>query len=102
MEQERDHESVFLKACLKVLALPPWELLDFILSLGDIKKVDPRGTVLSRPHWAKFLDRRANVARKMVAVYGLGSYIPFAGYVPGAKETAVQVTWLETWVEGED
>lgn len=50
VEQERDHESVFLKACLKVLATPPWELLDFILSPGDIKKVDPRGTVLSRPH----------------------------------------------------
>lgn len=91
VEQERDHESVFLKACLKVLATPPWELLDFILSPGDIKKVDPRGTVLSRPHWAKFLDRKANVARKMVAVYGLGSYIPSPGYVPGAKETAVQI-----------
>lgn len=91
MEQERDHESIFLKACLKVLATPPWALLDFILSPGDIRKVDPRGTVLSRPHWARFLDRKANVARKMVAAYGLGSYIPFPGYVPGAKETAVQL-----------
>jgi len=91
VEQERDHESVFLRSCLRILALPFEVMLDFILSRGRLVHVDSREKVISLPHFRLFIERKHSVGRGMVARYGLGTFIPHPDYVPGMNETAVQL-----------